>query len=159
MKKIVVFLLILYTVACSKKDLNIFSAGSYAFAERYIINNTEQEVIDKIKLLKEQNPNLIPPKLWNGNPYTLKDEKYKFWYLVYIYIEEENRVISFYIRGDWQPTTIGLFAATMKNNLNNWKEINNELEESDNKKIILWFEENILKKLEDENTIINKEDW
>ena len=47
----------------------------------------------------------------------------------------------------------------MKNNLNNWKEINNELEESDNKKIILWFEENILKKLEDKNTIINKEDW
>ena len=78
---------------------------------------------------------------------------------VIIYIEEENRVISFYIRGDWQPTTIGLFAATIKNNLNNWKEINNELEESDNKKIILWFEENILKKLEDKNTIINKEDW
>ena len=50
MKKIVVFLLILYTVACSKKDLNIFSAGSYAFAERYIINNTEQDLILNLNL-------------------------------------------------------------------------------------------------------------
>lgn len=157
MRNIVLIMIMFSLVSCKKKHYNIFSAGSYAFAERYKIDLSEQETIKLVKKLKKRKSDMIPPKIWKGTEYRMVDRRHSHWYFVYIYIKEEKRVVEFYIRGDWQPTTIALVSATTGENLRNWKDINNDMDDEENEHIIRWFEENILKELEKEGAKIERE--
>lgn len=154
---VLIIIAIFCLVSCKKKHYNIFSAGSYAYAESYTIDLSEQETINRVNKLKKKNSNMMPPTMWDGTEYNMEDERHNHWYFVHAYIKDEQRTIVFYIRGDWKPTTIALISATEKGKLRSWKFINKDFDDDENEHIIKWFEENILKELEKEGVKIKRE--
>lgn len=146
-----------FIISCEKKHLYLFSAGSYPFVEVYKINKTEQETINLVNKLKKQNPDMIPPTMWDGTDYSITDRRHSHWYFIYIYVKEEERMIEFYVRGDRDPTSIALVSGTEKGKLRSWKDINKDFDDDENEHIIKWFEENILKELEKEGAKIKRE--
>ena len=143
------FILILLIILHSCKDANKFSAGSYPYAEIYIINKPESVVIDKIIKLKEDNPNYKVPKLqWVGKEVELLDGKNSHWYYFYFYFKNTDQIIEFWIRKGDQPneTKIGLFSVS-KGLKGITCLVNKDLSKEENEKLKEIFKENIINKI------------
>ena len=144
MKRIIILICLLkLTVSC-----DMIAAGSYPYAERYDINLSEKEIIKRVEEFKKKYPEYAIPKTMkyiNGR----RNEK-DHWYNVYFYDRKHNKIIKTWIRGPvlGEKTTTFAFVAVLDNyNLSKSKLINREYSSSENKKVIKYFEENILYKL------------
>lgn len=150
MKNIIIAfgLILLNNISC--KDINKFSAGSYPYAETYEINLTKEQVIEKIKKLKDTETKLqVPPFKWSGNTIELKDENSKNNYSFYIYLKDSNQIIYSDVREDGSNKAI-IYLISIQNGLSlgNWREINKDLSAEENEKIKFFFKDNIVFKME-----------
>jgi hypothetical protein len=135
-----IMLLITKISACN------FAPGSYPYAEEYEINVPESTLIKAINDFKENNPQYIVPNrmlLIDGRT----DEK-DHWYHIYFYYPEENQIVYGWTRPSGKNITT--FAFVSINNsltLGNWKDINKDFSDSENKVQKNKFEERILNKI------------
>ena len=151
MKKILFIISVIGLLSfLSCKDINKFSAGSYPYAERYIINRSEKEVIDVISKLKEDNPDYKVPKFqWAGKETELSDGRDSHWYYFYFYFKDTNEIVEFWTREGNNPneTKIGLVSIQKGLSLGNWKEVNKDLSDEENTEIKKEFKRNIIDKI------------
>lgn len=120
-----------------------FAAGSYPYAEKYIIHSDEASLIQAIKDFKDQNPKFVPPlqtQLTDGRNF-----EGEHWYHVYFYIPETNELLNTWIRPEGNDKTTFAFVAVNKGLiLGNWKDINDDFDESENYEHKRIFEEKFL---------------
>lgn len=150
MKIFNVVLLIFLLCLFSCKDFNkVFGAGSYSYAEKYTINREEHNVIKQIEKLKSDNDLIVPKFVWNGEKIELNDKRKSHWYDFYIYLKNRNQMFYFWTRsGDYTNTTIiALVAVRNGLGLGNWKDINKDLSDKENKEIKKVFEEKVISKI------------
>lgn len=148
MKKTIFIIIIMFINSCN--DVNQFSAGSYPYSEKYLINQTKNDVIKKIEGLKEEFPNYrVPSFKWAGEEITLKDKSLENgYYIFYIFIKETNQIIHSYVREiNPNSTNIGIISIQNGLTLGNWKVINKDLSEEENKEIKYYFENNVISKI------------
>lgn len=133
----------------SCKDINKFSAGSYPYAEMYIIDKPEKEVINAISKLKKDNLDYKVPKFqWAGKETELLDGRDSHWYYFYFYFKDRNEIIEFWTREDNKPnkTKIGLFRIS-KGLGGAAYLVNKDLSEEENAEIKREFERIIINKI------------
>lgn len=149
MKNIIIAFILILLINISCKDINKFSAGSYPYAETYEVNLTKEQVIEKVKKIKDVDANLqVPPFKWAGNTIILKDENSKNNYFsFYIYLKERNQIIFFYVVSDNAKSIVGLISVHNGLSLGNWREINKDLSDEENKAIKEEFEKKIINKI------------
>jgi hypothetical protein len=137
------------------KLADLFSPGSYGQAEEYELHFTEEKVIEAIKKLKEQDKDLVLPKVTivNTGPFDVPDgrqEEIDNWYAFYFYDKDENRILFTWTRPSGKNTTI--FALVSINeglDLGHWKDVNKDFGFFENRRIKRNFEETILKRLKE----------
>ncbi len=129
--------------------------GSYARAEIYQLNISEDSLVQVIRDFKNENPDLVltkPVHIPNGLEYNLMDgrsDSTDDWYHSYFYYPDKNQIVNTWIRKDTRKTT--QFAFVSLNNgltLGNWITVNESILWWKNKPIKEEFEHRILKKLE-----------
>ncbi len=148
MNKIAYVLIITITLfSCNSCNLNMISAGSYPYAEDYKLKIKESELIDIIIKFKSDNPQYCVPqqiKLIDGR----SNDRDDHWYHIYFYYKEENQIIYTWIRQTENDNTSFAFVSIKSaNELGNWKDINKDFSESENKLQKEKFEQRILNKI------------
>jgi len=123
------------------------AAGSYPYTEIYEINSKESDLAEKIKVFKEQNSVFEVPKqvgLIDGR----SDDEDDLWYHVYFYLSDSDEIINTWIRSSGENTTFfGLVSVNEGLELGNWKTINDDLSDEEDRLIKDKFEKLILNKL------------
>ncbi|MCU7615339.1 hypothetical protein N0B16_12905 [Chryseobacterium sp. GMJ5] len=149
MKKPILFSL-LFFIIFSCKDINKISAGSYPYAEIYMLDHSETDIITRLIKLKENNPDYIVPKLkWAGKETELIDGKDSHWYFFYFYFKDTNDIVEFWTREGYQPnkTKVGLFRVS--NGLEGASHfVNKDLSEEENEQLKKEFKKNIIDKIQ-----------
>ncbi len=145
--KIIGLILLITLFSC--KDGSKFSSGSYPNAEIFEIELPKEKVIDRIDNIKTNTGLQVPPFEWAGKETFLKDKKLNNGYVIfYIFIKENKQIIYFYVREDgFYKTKIGLVSVQNGLSLGNWKDVNKNLSEEENKKIKELFKEKIISKI------------
>lgn len=137
--KIIVIGIIIGLIIISFFGYVIFNlqSGSYINAQEYIINEKEELVIEAIEDFKKENPQYIVPEVLG-----LKDGRDKnlvndHWYHLYFYNKKENQIIYAWVRSNLKNTntTFALVAVNEGLTLGNWKDVNKELNEFEDKKV------------------------
>ncbi len=128
--------------------------GSYPYAEKYIVNLPEDEVIQKIVDLKEKEPSLQVP---SAKPpfFSLTDSKSEYEYHVFFLLKDGKTVLSCFVRNiDRYTTAIKLVSTGTGPEFLNTKEINarsyfvlRDLNSKENRQYKRDFEKQILNKL------------
>ncbi|WP_080778179.1 hypothetical protein [Chryseobacterium phocaeense] len=150
MKKYFIINVIYLLSIFSCKDVNKFSAGSYPYAEVFEISLSEKRVIEKIDSLKTINTELqVPVFEWAGNEVSLSDEVQANGYFVfYIFIKERNQIIQFYAKENGKNhTKIGFISIQNGLSLGNWRKINKDLPDKENKQLKEIFKKRIISKI------------
>nr|MBK9653327.1 hypothetical protein [Bacteroidota bacterium] len=130
-----------------------FAPGSYAYAEEYDIDYSEQQVIKAIQNVKMQHSDFIVPKttIEKKGSYGLYDEPQKgtsHWCTFYFYYKQENQIVMMLTREVSQNETTILFVSINTGlDLGNWKDINNDFTRAENRAQKKKFEERILSKI------------
>lgn len=123
-----------------------FAPGSYPYTEEYEINASESVLIKSIEDFKIDNPKYNVPEYLG-----LKDGRFsnsEHWYHIYFYYPEENQIIHTWIRPiEKQKTTFALVSVNQGLALGQWKEINHDFNNSENKTEKEKFENRILKRI------------
>ncbi|MDV6167493.1 membrane lipoprotein lipid attachment site-containing protein [Flavobacterium sp. DG1-102-2] len=123
------------------------AAGSYPYAEIYEINSKESDLEEKIKVFKEQNSVFEVPKQV-GLIDSRSDYKDDLWYHVYFYFKDTDQIIYTWLRTSEENTTsFGLVSVNQGLQLGNWKTINDDLSDEEDRLIKDKFEKLILNKL------------
>ncbi|MBK1895787.1 hypothetical protein [Chryseobacterium paridis] len=149
MKKTFIINLVCLFIVLSCKDINKFSAGSYPYAETYVIHKSEKEVINTIIKLKEDNLDYKVPKLqWAGKETELLDGRDSHWYYFYFYFKDTNDIVEFWTRAGNRPneTKIGLFSVS-KGLDGSAHLVNKDLSDRENTEIKREFEKHIIDKV------------
>lgn len=150
-KKYAIILILLINYSCKDFNINLFSAGSHAYSEKYTVNLSEKETIKKIKKIKGKDKDLqVPPFLWVRDTIMLEDKfsENNNSFIFYIYFKERDQIATFYVREKGSSQSIvGLDAVHNGLSLGNWKNVNEDLSENENKETIKLFEEKIISKL------------
>lgn len=147
MKKIFPIICFLFLISC--KDLN-FGAGSFPYAETYTVHSHEEDVIERINMLKKENTDFVVPKFqWKGNEIELIDERDSHWYYYYFYLKDRNQIIMFWTREavDTTLTTVALVGVRDGLGLGDWKTVNKDLSKEDDAEIKKIFEEQVISKI------------
>lgn len=129
------------------KNLNIFSAGSYAYAETYEFNTTEAELIKAVETLKKNNPKYLVPKVTinQQGQHDLLDERTENGnFSCYFFDRQKNRIYKTSIYDDKLKSKIRFTAINEGLNIGNWKDINKDFSYSESEIIKKEFEENFL---------------
>ena len=121
--------------------------GSYPYAVRYKINLPEEELINKIELFKNNNPEYIVP-----TGFGFKDGRRterELWHHVYFNNPEKKQIFLTWVRKKSKTETTFAFVRVKEHSsgLGNWKSINRDYKASENKKVIKDFKKTILFKL------------
>lgn len=130
-----------------------FSSGSYGHAERYELGYSEEKIIEAIKKLKDEDKDLLVPKvtIQNSGQWNLDDGKENetdYWYKFYFYDKKKNQILFTLTRPTGPNTTT--FAFVSVNNgldIGHWNDINDDFGFLENGKILKNFEETILKRI------------
>ena len=142
LKSFLVIILFLKIIACN------FSPGSYPYAEEYLINANEATLVEAIKDFKKNNPQYIVPeqtKLKDG-----RNSEKDYWYHIYFYYKEENKIIYTWTRpAEKGKTTFAFVSINDGLTIGNWKEINKDFSNSENSEEKKKFEERILNKIKE----------
>jgi hypothetical protein len=150
MKFFVLFTLyLLFSTSC---DINSISAGSYPYAERYIIDCNLEFLIIEIAKIKQKDSTLIPPKVYIesiSNKFYLTDTFNKSsYYSVYLYSKNENKIYYIALNKEGNNRTELLFdGVNIGLELGKWKQINKDLSEDENNHEKEMLNEILLKKL------------
>jgi hypothetical protein len=130
--------------------------GSYARAEIYEMNISEDSLIQIIKDFKIENPDLgvsQSPVFPESLKYDLHDgrsDSTDFWYHIYFYYPDKNQIVYTWVRQDTRTTTHFAFVGLNKGiTLGNWKMVNESFWWWKNKPIKNEFENRILNKIEE----------
>jgi hypothetical protein len=130
--------------------------GSYARAEIYELEISEDSLAQLIKDFKIENPDLVltkPVNIPNGPEYFLKDgrrDSKDNWFHIYFYYSDKNQIVKTWIRQNTSTTT--QFAFAFINNgltLGNWITVNESIWWWKNRPIKEEFENRILKKIKE----------
>ena len=120
----------------------MFSPGSYGHAETYELDFAEEKVIEAINQFKKENPNIAGPDF-------LTDERIDGkWYKVYFYFQDENKIVYTWTRPSGKnKTTFALVGLNDGLTLGHWKDINDDFDFSENRRLRNIFEERIVKEI------------
>lgn len=152
-KRLIIIAIVLTGLFIFYKIADIFSPGSYPYAEHYELNYPEDKVIEVINKIKASDSKLLVPKVTieGGGQWDLKDGKEKetdLWYNFYFYDKEKNEIMFTWTRPAGQNSTTFAFVSINKGlDLGNWNDINDDFGFFENRKIKKEFEETILKKI------------
>lgn len=140
-KKIILLIIILhFLTSCNLEP------GSYVNVRSYEINVFESELKNKISAFYNQNPSFKVPEEYN-----LVSHQNSHWYFVYFYIKKDDIIISTWIRGDKYSdsplTEWALIAISEDSTHNEWKSINEDLNDERKNYVIRTFESSILSKI------------
>ncbi len=139
----------LFATSC---DINIISAGSYPYAERYLFDCNLESVIMEIATIKQKDSTLIPPKVYietTSNTFDLTDTfNQGSYYIVYLYFKKENKIYYVALNKEDNNRTELLFDGVNKGlELGKWKQINKDLSDEENNHEKEMLNEILLKKL------------
>lgn len=119
--------------------------GSYPYAEEYEINVNESELIKTILDFKKDNPRYIMPAQTQLTDGRRNDERQNFWYHIYFFNREENKIIKCWTRPiDKGKTTFAFIGINQGLEIGNWRMINKDFTSSENKEEKKKFEQQIL---------------
>ena len=148
MRYIVLFFILLMCTSC-------FYAGSYHNAEVYIFEVSKDELVNKIRVFKDQNPEYkLVTTLENGQTGEYPDgfdEQGVFFYMLF-YLEDRDMVLQCVINmsdyiGD-TPSSILLNSVSDGIHFRSWKDFNTKsLSRKDNRELKKVFEQEILDQL------------
>lgn len=130
-----------------------FTPGSYPYAEEYELNYSEEQVKMAIKKFEENYPEYIVPKVAINNQGYLdlidgQSKEPNYWYGVYFYYKDENKIIFTWTRPVGKNKTTFAFVSINNGlNLGNWKNVNKDFSDFENKEEKKKFEEQILNKI------------
>jgi hypothetical protein len=151
MKTLIVFLKsFLLIIFLSKLTACNFAPGSYPYAEEYEICANESDLIEAMQDFKKDNPQFIVPEQTQLTDFRSNEEGQNYWYHIYFYYNNENKIIKCWTRPIDNGTTT--FAFVSINNgliLGSWKDINKDFNRSENKEEKKKFEERILNKIKE----------
>lgn len=137
------FSISIFFISCSN-----FAAGSYPYAEEYIINADNNDLISAIDFFKKNNPQYIVPSdvgVLDG-----KKEHGDYWYNIYFFYPEENQIVFTWVRAEEKnQSTFALVSINNGQTLGNWKDINKDFSRAENIKQKKNFEDRILKKVKE----------
>ncbi|WP_430817554.1 hypothetical protein [Carboxylicivirga sp. RSCT41] len=126
--------------------------GSYARAEIYELEISEEDLANVIVEFKNENPDLVlnnPVNIPNGPKYYLQDgrrDNTDHWYHIYFYYTDKDQIVKTWIRQKTNSTT--QFAFVFLNDgltLGKWTAVNEYFWWWKNRPIKTEFEERILK--------------
>ncbi|MBK8712291.1 MAG: hypothetical protein IPL97_10535 [Niastella sp.] len=143
-KSFLVIVLLSKVTACN------FAPGSYPYAEEYEINVNESDLIEAIQNFKKDNPQYIVPEQTQLNDGRNNEAGQNYWYHIYFYNQDENKIIKCWTRPiDKGKTTFAFIGINQGLELGNWKMINKDFSRSENKEVKKKFEERILNKIKE----------
>ncbi len=123
-----------------------FAPGSYPYAERYVFNTSEKDLIAAIVFFKRDNPKYNVPQSVG-----LKDGRNNaddYWYHIYFYYPEENQIVYTWVRLEGKTKTdFALVSINDGLTLGKWKEINKGFSSAENVEQKKKFEDRVLKKV------------
>jgi hypothetical protein len=136
------FYLIIFSSFISYLSCN-FSPGSYPNAELYELDTKESNLIEAIKDFKNEYPMYALPQdlfLVEG-----KESENDYWYHIYFYYNDEETIISTWIRPNFEGKVNFAFVSLYRvSNQEGWKDINKDFGYFENKIEKKKFEERIL---------------
>lgn len=121
---------------------NILSAGSYPYAETYVIHADENEVIRAVNSFKSKYPETVVPlrNLPDG-----RSDSIDYWYHVYFYISKENKIVHCWTRPKSESETIFAFIGINQGlKLGKWKDLNKDFGWSENQRVLKGLENSFL---------------
>lgn len=130
-------------------------AGSYYYAEPYLLDISRTDLIDKIRKFKDENPEYKSITIESGIPEEYpKDHRGELFYSFYFYLPEKEMIVHSVMNMSEQisdnPANFAFTGVTKNKNLGGWKSINTrDLSRKENKEIKRMFETEILSKLAD----------
>jgi hypothetical protein len=128
-----------FVVICS---CTYFAAGSYPFVERYVIDTTEEAVIEAVNIFKTQHGSYVAPEYLEDG----RKDNSEHWYHIYFYLPEERFIVHCWTRPESKTETAFAFVGINEGTgLGNWKRINSDLTTEENKRVIEIFERRLLK--------------
>lgn len=134
------FFFLIGTISCD------IAPGSYAYAEVYNLKVNESELVSIIQEFKKDNPDYCVP-----NEVQLKDgrrDENDYWYHIYFYYKEENKIIKTWVRQfDRETTDLAFIGLNNGLILGNWKFINKDFSRKENKLEKAKFEQRILNRI------------
>lgn len=144
-KSLLVIIILSNVTACN------IAAGSYPYAERYELNVNEASLIKAIQDFKKNNPQYIVPEQTQLIDERNDEPNQDYWYHVYFYYQDENRIVKCWTRpAEKGKTTFAFVGVNEGLTLGNWKFINKDFSRSENKAELKKFEERILNKIKEE---------
>lgn len=135
--------------------VHMFAPGSYPFAEVYELNAPEKNVIDAVSQFKLEDPEFIVPNVTINNQPAgnlrecegRKDNSY--WYFIYFYYPKENQIVFTWTKPKGiDKTSFAFVSLNYGLDLGHWKDINDDFNFFENRKIKRTFEERILNRIE-----------
>lgn len=150
MKKFRLGLILAYFMSISFFYISCnFTAGSYPYAEKYLIKTDENSLISSIIDFKKNNPKYNIPnstRLIDGRSPSKDD----YWYHIYFYYPEENQIVYTWIRNENKnETAFALIGINQGLELGKWRTINKDFSRSENAEQKKKFEDRILKKVKE----------
>jgi len=153
-KQIIIISIVLLGLVSIYKIASLITPGSYPFAENYILNYPEKDVIEAIERIKSADNDLKVPTvtIQNSGQHELNDGKKNesdYWYKFYFYNKKKDQIIFTWTRPiDNNKTTFAFVSINEGLNIGNWKNINEDFDFLENRKLKNEFENTILKKIE-----------
>ena len=140
-RRIVVTIVIVAAIALIFiKMAAILAPCSYCYAEHYIFNSNEKELITTIENLKKKHPEYIVP-----NNLASDGKVDDFYFSYFIYNKTQNKILTFCTRSIDSNSTELLFIGINDGLvLGNWKGINEEYKGEENSRIKEEFQKKIL---------------
>lgn len=143
-KSFLVLIILSRITACN------FAPGSYPYREEYQLNVPETTLVEAIQGFKKDNPQYVVPEqtqLTDGRNNAAGQD---YWYHIYFYYEDENRIVKCWTRpAEKGKTTFAFIGINQGLELGNWKYINKDFSRSENKEEKKKFEERILNKIKE----------
>lgn len=146
-KKFFFIIIVIEITACN------FNPGSYPYAEQYELDLSYEKAKMALLNFKKKHPEYMVPKvningkdLWN-----LQDEQTQAqgkWYKCYFYYKDENKIILTLLRyAGKNKTNVALVSINNGLRIGNWKDINKDFSNLENREEKRKFEIRILKQL------------
>lgn len=143
MKRTLTLLIVLGLIAFLLYGVSKIAPSHYPNAEIYSVKQDGPKVIEAVKKIKIEHPDLYPPV-----EIGLKDgisDSFRRDYNVYVYYPDTKEIVHFWIGETSEyKTIIGFIGINKGHVLGNWKDINEDFSKSENQLQKQRFEKEIL---------------
>ena len=128
------------------------SPGSYSRAEIYELEISKDLLIQIIKEVKSENPDLDLPQITTPQGIYLEEGKHgksDHWHHIYFYYPDKRQVIHTWVRQNTRTTTNFAFVGVDNGStIGNWTNVNDSFWWWNNRPLKIEFEKRILEKIE-----------